>query len=51
MKDKENYFTVKHNDDSTALKLNGNYEVVGFIPTTSTRVCVILLQKEDVESD
>lgn len=51
MADKENYFTVKHKEGSTVLKLTGDYEVVGFIPTTATRVCVILSRKEVEEND
>lgn len=51
MADKENALIVKHKDNSTVLQLNGDYEVVGFIPTTATRVCVILSRKEEEESD
>ncbi len=47
MADKENYFTVTHKDNSTILQLNGDYEVIGYIPTTTTRVCVVLLRKEE----
>lgn len=51
MTDEKTYFTVKHKDNSTVLQFNGDYEVVGFIPTTATRVCVILSRKEEEEGD
>lgn len=51
MTDKENYFIVKHKDNSTVLQLNGDYEVIGCIPTTATRVCIVLSCKEVTEDD
>ena len=51
MADNENDFIVKHKDHSTVLELSGDYEVIGFIPTTATRLCIILSRKEATEDD
>lgn len=51
MANKENAFIVKHKDNNTVLQLDGDYEVVGFIPTTATRICVIISRKEVTEDD
>lgn len=51
MANKENALIVKHKDKNKVLQLDGDYEVVGFIPTTETRICVILSRKEVTEDD
>lgn len=51
MANKENALIVKHKDKNTVLQLDGDYEVVGFIPTIETRICVILSRKEVTEDD